>query len=168
MTIEAGVNRQFGGCIELGPPGLVIETQQGLNHGPQTLSARVCATSVLQQPLSVARVKLRLMAPSPLRTIELRYVLLLALRREGTMTVPELVAEIQRQHLVINGRPSKAISDALRTDVKLGRLRHQPRGPYHFVDIPRGTQWRMDNRVAQIRAAAAHSVAQLPSEGDAA
>jgi hypothetical protein len=55
---------------------------------------------------------------TPLRGIELRYVLSMALAVCGPLTTGELADEIDRQGFSVSGRPSKSISDAQRWEVR--------------------------------------------------
>ena len=86
-----------------------------------------------------------------LRGIELRYVLTLALSNGGTMTVAELADELARQGFSVNGRPSKAISDALRWEVNLGRAFRWSHGNYGPGVMPHSTEYRIRQRVAALR-----------------
>ncbi|TDZ87505.1 hypothetical protein DE4585_00499 [Mycobacteroides salmoniphilum] len=80
-----------------------------------------------------------------LRT-DLRYLLVLHIHRHGLTTVSEIVTMLTDIGFDVDGRPSKTISDALRTDVKLDRVRRRGRGLYSPGAIPRGTQHRMRTR----------------------
>ncbi|WP_078292646.1 hypothetical protein [Mycobacterium sp. D16R24] len=73
-----------------------------------------------------------------LRT-ELRYLLVLHIHRHGLSTVSEMVTMLTDIGFDVDGGPSKTISDALRTDVKLDRVRRRGRGLYGPGAIPRGT-----------------------------
>ena len=89
--------------------------------------------------------------PPRLRGIELRYVLTNYLALHGDRTVAELVVGLERLGFVIVGRPSKAVSDALRWEVKLGRVRRRGRALYGPGSAPRATEWRIDRRVMELR-----------------
>ena len=54
------------------------------------------------------------MTSMTLTGVELRYVLTRALAVRERMTVAELVKELDRQGFAVKGRPTKAVSDALR------------------------------------------------------
>ena len=86
-----------------------------------------------------------------LRGIELRYVLTMALAVCGPKSVVELAAELDRQGFSVDGRPSKAISDALRWEVAHGRVRRSGRGQYRSGYIPRSTEHRIWQRVLALR-----------------
>lgn len=64
-----------------------------------------------------------------LRT-DLRYLLVLHIHRHGLTTVSELVTMLADIGFDLDGRPSKTVSDTLRTDVKLDRVRRRGRGLY--------------------------------------
>ena len=87
-----------------------------------------------------------------LRCIDLRYLLITHIYDHGIVTVDDLVESLTRQGFVINGRPSKTVSDALRTDVKIGRVIRRGRGRYGPGVMPRATEHRIDRRVHQLRA----------------
>lgn len=80
-----------------------------------------------------------------LRT-DLRYLLVLHIHRHGLTTVSEMVTMLADIGFDVDGRPSKTISDALRTDVKLDRVRRRDRGLYSPGALPRSTQHRMRTR----------------------
>ncbi|UEA48955.1 hypothetical protein LK468_10885 [Mycobacteroides abscessus] len=77
-----------------------------------------------------------------LRT-DLRYLLVLHIHRHGLTTVSELVTMLADIGFDLDGRPSKTVSDTLRTDVKLDRVRRRGRGRYSPGALPRSTQHRM-------------------------
>ena len=85
------------------------------------------------------------------RGIELRYVLTMALAVCGPQSVAELADELDRQGFSVGGRPSKAISDALRWEVAHGRVRRSGRGRYRSGCIPRSTEHRIWKRVLALR-----------------
>ncbi|AQA05073.1 hypothetical protein BVC93_24700 [Mycobacterium sp. MS1601] len=58
----------------------------------------------------------------PVRGIELRYLLTTYLFDHGPSTVDELVAGLACQGFDIVGRPSKAVSDALRWEMRHYRV----------------------------------------------
>ncbi len=90
------------------------------------------------------------MARKMLRGIELRYLLTLMLTEEGAMTVSDMCFEVEQRGFDVRGRPSKAVSDALRWEVRLGRVIQVERGVYRYGDVPRSTEYRMRRRVAEI------------------
>jgi hypothetical protein len=89
-----------------------------------------------------------------LQGIELRYVLALYLWRNGRATIGEMVDELGAQGFCVRGRPSKAVSDALRWEIVRGRVRRLGRGLYGPAYIPRATEYRIINRVQMLRLAA--------------
>ncbi len=75
---------------------------------------------------------------TPLRGLGLRYVLANELQNSRQpLTVSDLTERLQRRGFTFAGRPSKAISDSLRTEVRKGRVRRISRGVYQFVTASR-------------------------------
>lgn len=66
----------------------------------------------------------------PLKGIELRYVLTMHLAVHGPATITELIDVLDWHGFCLRGRPSKAISDALRWEIARGRVRRLERGRY--------------------------------------
>jgi hypothetical protein len=95
------------------------------------------------------------MTSMTLTGIELRYVLTRALAVCGRMTVAELVQELDRQGFTTKGRPTKAVSDALRWERRRGRVRRLGRGLYGPGVVPRSTEHRIIARVSALRRIAA-------------
>lgn len=92
----------------------------------------------------------------PLRGIELRYVLTHFLHhRDYPATIGELADELESRGFVVDGRPSKAISDALRWERRHGRVYRRGRGLYGPASMPRSTEYRIHQRVMALRAQAA-------------
>jgi hypothetical protein len=89
-----------------------------------------------------------------LRGIELRYVLTWHLALHGPATIQELVDALDWHGFGVSGRASKAISDALRWEMARGRVRRMGRGRYGPLDMPRGTEYRIRQRVLDLRDAA--------------
>lgn len=88
----------------------------------------------------------------PLRGRALRFVLVDELMRRGEMTVGELVAAVVRRHgFDLGGRASKVISDALRWEVRRGRVARLGRGRYRFVRAARSTVRRIGILAARCR-----------------
>ncbi|AKP57765.1 hypothetical protein [Mycobacteroides abscessus] len=86
-------------------------------------------------------------ARARVRGIELRYLLTLYVYRFGVTTVSELVQMLDRKGFDTDGRASKAMSDALRWEVRRGRLHRIDRGRYGPGErLPRGTEHRMLRR----------------------
>ena len=73
----------------------------------------------------------------PLRGRALRLVLLDQLRWRREASVDELARALSAAGLPIEGRPSKAVSDALRWEVRAGRVARVRRGMYRFTSAPR-------------------------------
>ena len=78
-----------------------------------------------------------------------RYVLTELLFDHGPLRVAEIVALLHSQGLVVGGRPSKTVSDALRWEVAHGRVVRLDRGLYGPGRMPRSTRaWiRRRNRL---------------------
>lgn len=91
----------------------------------------------------------------PLRGIELRYVLTHYLHHHGPCSIGELAAELDSRGFSVQGRPSKAISDALRWERERGRVFRAGRGRYRPASMPRSTEYRIHHRVMALRARAA-------------
>jgi hypothetical protein len=88
-----------------------------------------------------------------LRGIELRYVLTFRLANQGPATVAELIEALRHHGFCVEGRPSKAVSDALRWEIEHGRVHRLGRGRYGPGYIPRSTDYRIRDRVLALRAA---------------
>jgi hypothetical protein len=95
------------------------------------------------------------MTSTTLTGVDLRYVLTRALAVCGRMTVAELVNELTRQGFTVKGRPTKAVSDALRWEIRRGRVRRLGHGLYGPGPIPRSTEHRIIARVSALRRMAA-------------
>jgi hypothetical protein len=89
-----------------------------------------------------------------LQGIELRYALTMYLLQHGPTTVGELIEAMEWQGFHINGRASKLVSDALRWERRRGRVRRLARGLYGPGYVPRATEYRIHQRVMELRAAA--------------
>ena len=89
-----------------------------------------------------------------LRGIELRYMLTTHLALHGSMTIPNLVEDLEYLGFGFDGRASKSVSDALRWEVRRGRVRRLRRGLYGPGAMPRSTEHHIQKRVEALRAAA--------------
>ncbi|HZQ31717.1 MAG TPA: hypothetical protein VFB19_08280 [Mycobacterium sp.] len=89
-----------------------------------------------------------------LRGTELRYVLTHHLYLHGPATVSELVDMLAWHGFETRGRASKAISDALRWEVRRGRVGKGRRGRYGPGWMPRSTEHRIRSRALALRAEA--------------
>lgn len=92
-----------------------------------------------------------------LRGTELRYVLTHFLHhRDYPATIGELAEELESRGFTVDGRASKAISDALRWECRYGRVYRRRRGLYGpAAQLPRSTEYRIHKRVMALRAEAA-------------
>lgn len=93
----------------------------------------------------------------PLRAIELRHLLTWHLHQHRALTVRQLTSLLGAGGFTTLGRPSKAISDALRWEVARGRVVRVGRGRYAAGHIPRTTLGRVRRRVERIYAGEATS-----------
>lgn len=89
-----------------------------------------------------------------LRGIELRYALTIYLMDHGHASVNEMIEDLRARNFSVRGRASKAVSDALRWEIEHGRVHRLGRGLYGPGGIPRSTEYRIRNRVLDLRAAA--------------
>ena len=89
-----------------------------------------------------------------LRGVELRYVVTMYLARHGRADIAELIQALSRFGFEFAGRPSKAISDALRWEMRYGRVRRHGRGLYGPGSMPRSTEYRIHKRELGLRAEA--------------
>jgi hypothetical protein len=85
-------------------------------------------------------------AGRPLSGLILRYVLTHYVHRLREATVADLVGCLERDGLRVAGRPSKVVSDALRWEIKRGRVVRVGRGRYVAGYLPRGTENRIQRR----------------------
>lgn len=92
-------------------------------------------------------------APPPLilRGTVLRYVLIYLLRLQSPRTIPELITGFQQWGFAVEGRPSKTVSDALRWELRRGRVERRGRGRYIAGDVARSTEHRIIRRVEALR-----------------
>ncbi len=89
-----------------------------------------------------------------LRGIELRYVLTWHLALHGPANIAEMIDVLNWHGFSVRGRASKAISDALRWETERDRVRRLKRGRYGPGCMPRGTEYRIHQRVLALREAA--------------
>lgn len=87
--------------------------------------------------------------PLVARGLLLRSLLVLQLRGAGRpLTVRELCAGLHRQGVATPNRPSKDVPDALRWELRRGRVHRVAPGTYRLGHVARSTAWRMRQRVA--------------------
>jgi hypothetical protein len=89
-----------------------------------------------------------------LRGIELRYALTIYLFQHGPQRLPDLADALDFQGFDIPGG-TKAVSDALRWEIGHGRVVRLERGKYGPLSMPRATEYRIHNRVMDLREEAA-------------
>src|SRR3954470_15294658 len=88
----------------------------------------------------------------PLRGLDLRSAIVLLLLDHGRpMPVERMVALLERAGFALGGRPSKTIADALRWEVRRGRVVRVGRGTYAAGAVAKSTKHRMRARVAATR-----------------
>ena len=92
--------------------------------------------------------------PTPLRGTDLRYVVVDHVYRHGPQAIPEIIEELGHLGFTVSGDASKTISDALRWEVRRGRLRRLRRGCYGPAEMPRTTAQRIYRRAMTLRAEA--------------
>lgn len=92
------------------------------------------------------------MEPHVARALELRYLLTSYLHDRGPLSVAELARLLDVDGFVVWGRPSKVVSDALRWEVRRGRVVRLGRGRYAPGRMPRGTAYRIRKRVEAMHA----------------
>ena len=78
-------------------------------------------------------------------------LVLLLLERRQQMRVSELVVAVRQSGFAVFGRPSKEIADALRWEVRRGRVVRLERGVYTAGYVAKVTRHRMRQRVAKKR-----------------
>jgi len=84
---------------------------------------------------------------------DLRYLLTWRMRRAGrSVSVAELVNWCTQIGVVLPGRPSKVISDALRWEISWNRVERLSRGEYRFVKAPKSTWAWICRRVQALMA----------------
>ena len=80
----------------------------------------------------------------PLRSL----LVLLLLDADRTLTLPDLVASVERAGFTLTGRPGKTVSDALRWEVRRGRVVRAGRGRYRGGYVAKSSRHVMRRRVA--------------------
>lgn len=82
----------------------------------------------------------------------MRYLVLAELIRSGeALSVAELIDRFRRQKLLLPRRPNKAASDAVRWEVRKGRVVKVRRGVYRIGTIPRSTRYWILTRAEKHR-----------------
>jgi hypothetical protein len=82
-------------------------------------------------------------ATHPLRGRGLRFVLIDELMTRGELSVAQMAATLAAHGYDLGGRASKIISDALRWEVRRGRVLRPARGRYRFHQAPVSTVRRI-------------------------
>jgi hypothetical protein len=93
-----------------------------------------------------------------LQGIELRYMLAVNLDIHGAASIFELIEQLEYQGFAIPGRASKTVSDALRWEMRRGRVRRIRRGVYGPGQMPRSTAQYIHQRAAGLREEADRSM----------
>ena len=79
----------------------------------------------------------------PLRAKALRFILINELMHHPERRIADLVATVGRYGYTLTGRASKVISDALRWEIRRGRVQRLGRGRYRYTGTPRSTARRI-------------------------
>jgi hypothetical protein len=67
------------------------------------------------------------------------------------LTVPELAQRLEQARLEVRGRGGKAVSDALRWEIRRGRVLRIGRGLYVLGGpIPRSTAWKIRRQASEV------------------
>jgi len=84
--------------------------------------------------------------------LDLRYAISLCLLdAQSPLRLPDVIARVEAFGFVIPGRPSKTVSDAMRWEVRKGRVVRLGRSLYKTGRMPRSTEWWIRSRVAAER-----------------
>lgn len=86
-----------------------------------------------------------------LQGIELRYMLTVNLDIHGPASIFEMIELLEYQGFAIPGRASKSVSDALRWEMRRGRVRRLRRGVYGPGLMPRSTEHHIHKRAGALR-----------------
>ena len=81
------------------------------------------------------------------------------------LTISELVARIEAGGFTVSGRASKTVSDALRWEVRRGRVTKVGRGRYARGVMPRSTEWWIRTHAAARRRAVVAATLARPAAG---
>lgn len=85
---------------------------------------------------------------------ELRALLVLQLlAAEGSLSVGDLVAGVERAGFTFVGRPGKVVSDALRWEVRRGRVAKTGRGRYRSGYVAKSSRHGLRRRVERLHQA---------------
>lgn len=83
--------------------------------------------------------------------MDLRYVLTIVLLDAGRpLSTSELLTAVRAAGRDVSGRASKTVSDALRWEVRRGRVVRVGRSQYAPGTMPRSTQWWIRRRVDEL------------------
>ena len=86
----------------------------------------------------------------PLGGLLLRYAICVALQRHDRwMSVAEIVGVIERWGFTLPEAANKAVADAIRWEVRKGRVLKHGRGRYAYGHVPRTTEHRMRQRLRE-------------------
>lgn len=91
--------------------------------------------------------------PFPVSGRAMRYLVLAELIQSGdALSVAELVRRLRKGGLLLPPRSSKIVSDAIRWEVRKGRIVRLRRGVYRVGSIPRSTRYWLLDRAKHHRA----------------
>ena len=86
-----------------------------------------------------------------LQGIELRYMLAVTLDIHGSASIFDLSEQLEYPGFSLPGRASTTVSDALRWEMRRGRVRRLRRGVYGPGQMPRSTEHYIHKRAAALR-----------------
>ena len=86
-----------------------------------------------------------------IRGRELRYLLTMQLLESTEVSLDELISGVAASGFALDGRPSKAVSDALRWEDARGRARRVRRGVYQRGSMPRSTYYWIRSQVRALQ-----------------
>jgi hypothetical protein len=107
--------------------------------------------SVASEVVGLIRHGVGMEALMRVKGLDLRYLLSWLLADSGHATVPELVDRLAMYGFDVDGRASKTVSDALRWEIRHGRVLQYGRGLYGPGPTPRATEYRIHQRIIRLR-----------------
>ncbi|CAM3927555.1 hypothetical protein [Smaragdicoccus niigatensis] len=88
-----------------------------------------------------------------LRGTNLRHFIIGEARKRDFISIAEVIRAAEEQGFSFSGRPSKAVSDALRWETRRNRMRKLDRGEYRIGCIPPTSEKRIDERLRLLKVA---------------
>lgn len=81
--------------------------------------------------------------------VQLRHAICFCLLdADSPLTLSQLLVRLEDLGVLVPGRPSKTLSDALRWEVRKGRAVRLSRSTYGAGTMPRSTEWWIRSRIA--------------------